>query len=156
VLEVDRIERVRVRDITEEDARLCGFADRAALMAFMEDPKPTAEVFRVELHYGGDGDRVEIALDDQLTKEQIEALRAKLTKMGSWTKDTLAIIEKHPRVAASQLAAKLKRETAPFKVDVRKLKKLGLTQSFEVGYEISPRGRAYLHATRRKRVPSRA
>jgi len=26
------------------------------------------------------------------------------------------------------------------------LKKLGLTQSFEVGYEVSPRGKAYLAA----------
>ena len=55
-----------------------------------------------------------------------------------------ALIAKHPRIAASKLAAKLERETLPFKVDVRKLKKLGLTQSFEVGYELSPRGRAYL------------
>jgi hypothetical protein len=38
---------------------------------------------------------------------------------------------------------------------VRKLKKLGLTQSFEVGYEISPRGRAYLAAPKRKAVSSK-
>ena len=38
----------------------------------------------------------------------------------------------------------LGRETLPFKRDVRKLKELGLTRSLEVGYEISPRGRAYL------------
>ena len=31
-----------------------------------------------------------------------------------------------------------------FKLDVRKLKRLGLTVSLEVGYELSPRGRAYL------------
>ena len=36
------------------------------------------------------------------------------------------------------------RETLPFKRDVRKLKELGLTRSLPVGYEISPRGRAYL------------
>ena len=35
------------------------------------------------------------------------------------------------------------RETAPFKADVRKLKELGLTESLEVGYRLSPRGRAY-------------
>jgi len=63
-------------------------------------------------------------------------------------------IEKHPQIAASKLAAKVGRETAPFKVDVRKLKKLGLTQSFEVGYEISPRGRAYLDAAK-KRAPTK-
>ena len=51
--------------------------------------------------------------------------------------------QSHPRAAASQLARKLGRDTAPFKADVVKLKKLGLTQSFEVGYELSPRGRAF-------------
>jgi len=97
----------------------------------------------------GDGDRVEIALEADLGPADIAAIAAKLARMDAdepWTKKTLALIEKHPRVAASQLAAKLGRETLPFKVDVRKLKKLGLTQSFEVGYELSPRGRAYLAA----------
>jgi hypothetical protein len=39
------------------------------------------------------------------------------------------------------------RETAPFKIDVRKLKGMGLTRSFEIGYELSPRGRAVLDRT---------
>ena len=75
-----------------------------------------------------------------------------------WTRKTLALISRHPRIAASKLAARVGRETAPFKVDVRKLKRLGLTQSFEVGYEISPRGRAYLDAVRRsgRRAGARA
>ena len=61
------------------------------------------------------------------------------------------------RVAASKLAARVGRETLPFKTDVRKLKKLGLTQSFEVGYELSPRGLAYLASgkTRRRRGDQR-
>lgn len=45
---------------------------------------------------------------------------------------------------APGLAAGLGRETPPFKRDVRRLKELGLTRSLEVGYELSPRGRAYL------------
>ena len=36
--------------------------------------------------------------------------------------------------------------TAPFKLDVRKLKNLGLTYSLEVGYRLTPRGAAYLDA----------
>jgi hypothetical protein len=114
---------------------------------------PTSKVWRVTLHHGGDGDRVELALAAELSKDDVNAIKAKLAKMDAdepWTKKTLAIIEKKPRVAASLLAKKLGRETLPFKVDVRKLKKLGLTQSFEVGYEISPRGRAYLDATKRR------
>ena len=46
---------------------------------------------------------------------------------------------------AADLAAQLGRaELQPFKTDVRKLKALGLTASLEVGYRLSPRGRAFL------------
>jgi hypothetical protein len=47
-------------------------------------------------------------------------------------------------VRAPDLAASLGRETLPFERDVRKLKELGLTESLEVRYRLSPRGRAYL------------
>lgn len=160
VLEVDAVDKVRVRDITAADAQRAGFASRADLVAYMrsgpggDDLTDATEVYRIALHHGGDGDRVEIALDDRLTPDDVAAIRAKLAKLdreAPWTQATLKLIAKHPRVAASQLAAKLGRETLPFKVDVRKLKKLGLTQSFEVGYELSPRGRAYITATRRRK-----
>jgi hypothetical protein len=147
VLEVDAISRVRVADIPEPDAKLAGFPTREALVEYI-GPGIT-EVWRIELHHGGDGDRVQIALDDRLSPEDIAAIAKKLDRMGDWTRPTLRLIEKHPRVAASQLAKKLGRETLPFKVDVRKLKKLGLTQSFEVGYELSPRGKAFLKARTR-------
>ncbi|HEY0402430.1 MAG TPA: hypothetical protein VGD09_10460 [Blastococcus sp.] len=60
------------------------------------------------------------------------------------TREILRLIADRPGVRAPDLAASLGRETLPFKRDVRKLKELGLTHSLEVGYEISPRGRAYL------------
>ncbi|WP_236519231.1 ASCH domain-containing protein [Sandaracinus amylolyticus] len=160
VLEVDRIERVRVSEITEDDAARAGFDSRDALVDYVRTARDAAldersELYRIELHHGGDGDRVTLALEAEPTPEEIATIRAKLARMdegGAWTARTLALIEKNPRVAASQLAKKLGRETLPFKVDVRKLKKLGLTQSFEVGYEISPRGRAYLAAKRPRRT----
>lgn len=155
VLEVDEVTRVRVETITDGDATLAGFATRTELLAYMAGAKDaplteTTEVFRVALHWGGDGDRVELALSSTLEPDEVTAITERLRKMDAvepWTRKTLAIIGKHPRIAASQLAAKLGRDTPSFKADVRKLKKLGLTQSFEVGYEISPRGLAWL-ATR--------
>ena len=158
VLEVDRVERVRLSEIHDEDARLSGFASRDELVAYIRSGpgasmKDDSELFRIELHHGGDGDRVEIALDASLSKEDIAEIRGRLKRLdarGAWTQRTLRLIQKHPRVAASQLAKKLRRETLPFKADVRKLKRLGLTQSFEVGYELSPRGEAYLAASRKK------
>lgn len=159
VLEVERVDRVSVKDISDRDAKRAGFSTRDALVDYLGTARPEpltagSEVYRVVFHHGGDGDRVEIALETELSAEDVAAIAAKLERMDAgepWTKKTLALIAKHPRVAASQLAKKLGRETLPFKVDVRRLKKLGLTQSFEVGYEISPRGRAYLDARLRKK-----
>lgn len=156
VLEVDAITRVRVADLGPEDATAAGFESLDALLTYMagasdEPLSPGTEVYRVDLHHGGDGDRVGVALEAELTREDVAAIAAKLAKLdagGPWTKKTLAAIEASPRVAASKLAVALKRDKLELKEDIRKLKKLGLTQSFEVGYEIAPRGRAYLEATR--------
>jgi hypothetical protein len=54
------------------------------------------------------------------------------------------LIADRPGVRAADLAAAEGREKLPFKADVRKLKELGLTESLEVGYRLSPRGRALL------------
>lgn len=157
VLEVDAIALVTVGTITDRDAAAAGFANRDALVAYLAELGPLDDdtsVYRVQLHHGGDGDRVEIALATELSAADIAEIKAKLARMDrdyTWTAKTLSLIDKHPRIAASQLAKKVDRETLPFKTDVRKLKKLGLTQSFEVGYEISPRGRAYLDAVKKKR-----
>ncbi len=156
VLEVDDVSRVKVRDISEQDATRAGFASRAELVDYLRGgPKGNltedTELFRIVLHHGGDGDRVSIALDDQLSAEDIATIQKKLQRLDKdepWTLQTLRLIEEHPQVPARVLAKKLGRERDPFKVDVRKLKRLGLTQSFEVGYEVSPRGRAYLQALR--------
>jgi len=162
VLQVDAVALVPARSITAADAKRAGFPSREALVEYLAELGPLegeTPVYRVELHHGGDGDRVDIALADDLTPEDVKVIAAKLAKIDAkepWTAKTLSIIEKHPRIAASQLAAKLGRETLPFKADVRRLKKLGLTQSFEVGYEIAPRGRAYLDAVRaKKRAPAK-
>jgi hypothetical protein len=161
VLEVDRVDRVAVRDVTSADARRAGFASRDELIDYLGSVvgaplSPGHELYRVELHYGGDGDRVEGALDADLDASAVEEIRKRLARFdakGPWTAVTLDLIGRHPRTAASRLAASVGRETAPFKADVVKLKRLGLTQSFEVGYEISPRGKAYLAAVAPSRAP---
>jgi hypothetical protein len=163
VLEVTAVSRVQLVEIVEGDASRAGFASLEELVVYLRAAPGKArltarsEVFRVELKHGGDGDRVELALDDALKPDDVRAIKARLARfdeasdVGPWTKKTLALIAKHPRVAASQLAEKLGREKLSFKADVVKLKRLGLTQSFEVGYELSPRGVAFIAATRRRK-----
>lgn len=156
VLEVDEVSRIKVKDISEWDAKRAGFPSRAELLEYLAGgPRGSisedTELFRISLHHGGDGDRVSIALDDRLSAEDVTTIQEKLARLDKdkpWTMQTLRMIEEHPQVPARLLAKRLGRERDPFKVDVRKLKRLGLTQSFEIGYEISPRGRAYLEAIR--------
>lgn len=157
VVEVDAVTRITMGELTDIDAVSAGFIDLTEMRAYMAPvaKKPlraTTEVFKVVLHHGGDGDRVPEALDTNLDDAALEQLKVKLQKLDQktrWTLKVMKLIDKRPRTAASKLAKSMKRETLPFKADVVKLKKLGLTQSFEVGYELSPRGRAVLERLKR-------
>lgn len=158
VLQVDAVSLVTVADIGDADAERAGFASREEIFEYIAAKTGGGvehTMVRVEFHHGGDGDRVELALEadiDGATRKEIKAALARLDerpRTGPWTNKTLRLIGKHPRVAASKLALMLGRETKDFKGDVVKLKKLGLTQSFEVGYEVSPRGLAFLQPKKR-------
>jgi hypothetical protein len=84
-----------------------------------------------------------------LSEADVAAIDQRLDRLdrassnGPWTYATLAIISARPTVRAPDLAAELGRERLPFKLDVRKLKALGLTISLRVGYQLSSRGEAY-------------
>jgi hypothetical protein len=54
-------------------------------------------------------------------------------------------------VRAGDLADDFGAEKADFKLDVRKLKGLGLTESLKVGYRLSPRGAVVLERWGRSR-----
>ena len=70
----------------------------------------------------------------------------RLSPRGPWTSQVLALIAKHPQRRAGDLAPILDRELRAFKADVRKLKRMGLTTSFEIGYELTALGRRILKA----------
>ena len=100
----------------------------------------------MRLSWAGPDPRVALRESADLTDDDVAAIDAKLERLdrasshGPWTMATLDIIRRRPHTRAPDLAAELGRERDPFKIDVRKLKNLGLTRSFDVGYEVSPRG----------------
>ena len=138
----------RVRTVTHADAARAG-ASRAELLRLMEKKRP-APIWRIGLRYAGEDPRIALRNDGDLAEQEREQLRARLDRLdrasrhGPWTRTVLELIRDHPARRAPDLAAGLGRETQPFKRDVRKLKELGLTESLEVGYRLSPRGRALL------------
>jgi hypothetical protein len=150
LIEVEQVEVVTPGDVTDADLQRSGL-DRAALAQLVERGDSDAQLYRIAFRYSPVDDRPRPpAQDTKLTAEEIQALRTRLAKMdstsstGPWTAATLRAIEERPATRAAELAASLRRETLSFKSDVRKLKALGLTESLEVGYRISPRGRAFL------------
>jgi hypothetical protein len=140
--------------ITDEEAQAAGWPDAARLRKRL-NPDESLPTYRVGLVWDGEDPRVALRESADLTDEDVAAIDARLERLdrassyGAWTMPTLALIRDHPQRRAPDLAEMVGRETAPFKLDVRKLKALGLTRSFAVGYEVSPRGQAYLDRTTR-------
>lgn len=144
LLEVDAIDLVPASAITEADARRCGSPDRAALFAAIGVETEGDLLYRLELHRVGEVPVDLLPLSDGLSAEEVDDLTRRLDRLGDWSIETLRLIEAHPTRRAGDLADMVGRERQPFKADVRKLKNLGLTQSLEIGYRLSPRGEAYL------------
>ena len=145
-LAIVSLEPVRVADVTVEDAKRAGFASRTALLkAFPR--KRGSRLYRVEFALAGPDPRIALRERAQLDAPEVEEISKRLARMdahGAWTTQTLKAIAERPATRAADLAEALGQERLPFKANVRKLKALGLTESLEVGYRLSPRGRAYL------------
>jgi hypothetical protein len=119
--------------VTPEDARAAGFDTVEAVEARL---RKTGRVYRVGLRVAGPDPRV--ALRETPPDDAVFAALAKW----DWAMPYLRCIADRPAVRAPDLAESFGRETAAFKRDIRKLKELGLTESLDVGYRLSPRGEA--------------
>lgn len=153
-LDVSDVTVVEQSEITAEDARRAGFESIEALVGEFRN-EPTDPIYRIEFRRLDEPDpRTELANDAELDPEAVAEIDRRLERLdtasshGPWTLETLELIEGNPERRAPDLAEMVGRETKPFKLDVRKLKNLGLTLSFRIGYRLSPRGEAYLAARR--------
>lgn len=154
VIGFDAVDAVTRDALTDEDARHAGFAALGELHAFL-DRRPADTIYRVRLRLIGPDPRVELRerLPDDRELASISERLARLDRAsshGPWTRAVLETIRDHPGVRAADLAPRFGRERLLFKVDVRRLKELGLTESLPVGYRLSPRGRVVL-----ERLPPR-
>jgi hypothetical protein len=150
IIETVAVETVAVETITDDEARRSGHRSAAELIADL--PGSSDEpVYRIEFRAVRDPDpRQVLADDDELSGADVADIDRRLDRLdrasprGPWTRPTLRLIANRPEVRAADLAAAVGRDRDSFKIDVRKLKNLGLTLSLVTGYRLSRRGSAYL------------
>jgi hypothetical protein len=136
-------------EITSSEAGKAGFASLDELLKLLATI-PTGTIYKIKLAYHSSDPRIALRSQTTITNDEFEILKAKLdrldtySKEGSWTRDTLMAIQKHPRLKAAELAKLLSKEKDWLKINIRKLKNLGLTISHDPGYEIAPLGKAFL------------
>lgn len=149
VLGIDEVARIEEDDITEADAKLAGYDSRDHLVADLHRRRD-GDLYRIKFHLAGTDPRITLRGDDRLTDQDVEDIKARLVRLdrssrdGDWTLQTLRLISDKPATRAAELAAEQGQERIIFKRNVRKLKEMGLTESLERGYRLSPRGRAVL------------
>ncbi len=151
-LAIDAVDVVDEGEITRADARRAGYADAAELRA--ELASRAGETYRVRVRLLGEDPRealraaVPAGAELDALVEKVEAFDRR-SRIGPWAVAALRAIDARPAVRAGDLAAAAGMQRDDFKVRVRKLKALGLTQSLEIGYRLSPRGEAVLRALAR-------
>jgi hypothetical protein len=155
LLEVDSVERVDPATISDMEARRAGHASAAALRDALEKKGHDGEVWRVEFRCVGADDRIARRNETTLDPEKFANMERRLARLdkasetGAWTRRTLDLIEAYPGVVSTRLAARMNMERPAFKVNVRKLKEMGLTESLEIGYRLSALGEAFIRASAR-------
>ena len=144
VLSLDRVTSVAESEITPDDVRRTGMSADELRASIAGEGR----LLRIELRLAGDDPRV--ALRNRVPDaNELKAMLARLARIDAasptgWTTRYLQLIADRPGIVSRVLARQAGIDVPPFKRRVRQLKELGLTESLEVGYRLSPRGRAVL------------
>jgi hypothetical protein len=138
--------------VTMAQARAAGYPDAKTAQKEL-DRRPAKHTYLISVSYLAPDERPELAADDRLAAADVDAITVRLDRWDAaaeipWTREYLEMIGANETVRAPDLAARVGLEVPRFKRRVRQLKGLGLTISLDVGYRLSPRGRAYLRVSR--------
>jgi hypothetical protein len=149
VLAIDAVARVDPGGITAAEAAAAGFGSADEVRSALAE-RADSVVYRIRFHLAGPDPRIDLRERATLTDEEWARLRGRLGRWdlaspeGPWTGAALRLIGSSPGVRAADLAPAVGQAKDRFKRNVRKLKGLGLTESMETGYRLSPRGRSVL------------
>jgi hypothetical protein len=134
--------------VTALQARAAGYPDAKTAQKDL-DRRPAKHTYVITVSYLAPDERPELAADDRLTSADVDAIATRLARWDAaaetpWTRQYLDMIGANEAVRAPDLADRVGLDVPRFKRRVRQLKGLGLTISLDVGYRLSPRGKAFL------------
>jgi len=136
--------------VTAAQARAAGFPDAKSAQREL-DRRPAKHTYAIAVSYLAPNERPDLAADGKLSGTDVTAIATRLDRWDAatepWTRRYLEMIGGNEAVRAPDLAALVGLDVPRFKRRVRQLKSLGLTISLDVGYRLSPRGRAFLRLT---------
>lgn len=144
----DVVEKPGRYRVSAAEARAAGYPDAKTAQADL-DRRPAAHTYVITVSFLAPDERPDLAADDTLTADDVAAIAGRLDRWDAaaetpWTREYLRTIGENEAVRAPELAAGFGMDVPRFKRRVRQLKGLGLTISLDVGYRLSPRGRAFL------------
>lgn len=155
VVRISAVEPVDEAAISDDHARAAGYADRASLIDDLSTDGDRT-LYRIAFDGIEADNRLALREAADLSDADWHALAARFAKWDSaapgYFPSILRLIGQNPEAAAATLAERLGVEKLKFKQDVRKLKELGLTESLDIGYRLSPRGAAALEKLREHRL----
>jgi len=156
-LHIKAVVPVALKQISAADARRAGYSSREVLVDELQR-RSEGDVYRIELGPLRPDPRIALRETDVTTEADFTELSKRLTQWdgrstkGAWTLRTLESLCAHPGVRAGDLCGLVGQEKERFKLNVRKLKNLGLTVSLGTGYRLSPRGKALLNWLHTQRI----
>lgn len=149
LVEIRKIETVNENDITDKDALNAGFTDKKQLLKSFTH-NSTGTIFKISVGYHSADPRIKLREQTELSEQQFTDLKKKLKRLdnhsrqGHWTEKILLTIKDNPNLHAIGIAKLTGFEKEWLKLNIRKLKNLGLTISHNVGYELSPLGEHFI------------
>lgn len=149
LVKVTRITRIEEGQITRKDIRDAGFENLEQLLNALQQ-SDGGNLYKIALRYHTEDPRIKVREQKTLTDSAYAELKNTLVRLdknsrqGMWTKKVLLAIQKNPHLKAVEVAKLTGFEKQWLKLNIRKLKNLGLTISHEVGYELSPLGKTFV------------
>lgn len=148
MIKINNILSVTQNSITEHDAIQAGYESKTKLLRAL---RGEGNIYKIEVSYHSEDPRLKLSAQTKLTDAELEELKIKILRMdksgkqGAWTTRVLILIMNNPKVHAIELAKRMRVEKEWLKLNIRKLKNLGLTISYaQGGYELSPLGKWYV------------